>query len=785
MKQDLNRITGAIVMLFALSALAAVSALLLRRRKAEPPVSVKAENRFEQTLHAVTDRDYEPFSYIGRNGSYAGLDVELIAEVANRLQMNLDFTLLDWTDAKRYFEDGGADVFLNMETDTVAKTPGMIATIPTAEKQYVVYGRRAVSSVAELYGTRIASLHQMPELGIDSDITYIDSYAEIFSALSRGEFDFAICPVQVGNVFVHKMNLSDIKPSCTVGHIYGAIALSASNEELCERINGVLADLWREGFMSHLERKWISRRYQNATMLGMLRSNPWILVVFAAMVLVTLFFAVSFVFQQKSRREREAYMERLKNNLATINKQSAELLEAKNKAEASSRAKTVFLSNMSHDIRTPMNAIIGYTSLARKNGATMDEIQGFLEKIDASSKYLLALINDVLEMSRIESGRLEVEEEPCDLNLIMDDMRDMFSAQMEAKNISYTVDASGLKNPHVLCNRTRLNRVLLNLIGNAYKFTEEGGKVYVSLFQTAIVDAHPAELVAQEGGVAQEAQDGGGKRVPDPKKQLLGHYELRVRDTGIGMSAEFAKKVFDAFERERTSTVSGIQGTGLGMAITKSIIDLMGGEISVHTEKGKGTEFVIKLCLKILHDTECGQKDGPAQAKSVPKESGGGQETEAPRTEQAQNSVEPRTPPAQEKTASAGGDDFSGTRLLLVDDMDVNRELATMILESRGFAVETATNGREAVEQVAKADAGYYSAVLMDIQMPVLDGYGAAKEIRALQDKAKAAVPIVAMTANAFEEDRQNAFKAGMNAHVAKPIDETQLFSVLSQVCRA
>jgi CheY-like chemotaxis protein/anti-sigma regulatory factor (Ser/Thr protein kinase) len=261
----------------------------------------------------------------------------------------------------------------------------------------------------------------------------------------------------------------------------------------------------------------------------------------------------------------------------------------------------------------------------------------------------------------------------------------------------------------------------LNLIGNAYKFTPEEGKITLSLRQT--------------GQVCQGSAP----------------YELRVSDNGIGMSKEFTEKVFDAFERERSSTVSGIQGTGLGMTITKSIVDLMGGEISVKSEKGKGTEFLLEFNFLVLEDDEfC-------------------------KISEAEHAAESQA--AQEK-----GVDFQGRRLLLVDDVEVNREIAAMILQEMGFEVETASNGKEALDKVSEAKAGYYDAVLMDIQMPEMDGYEATKRIRALADDEKAVVPIVAMTANAFEEDRKNAFAAGMNAHIAKPIDEAKLISVLEVV---
>ena len=387
------------------------------------------------------------------------------------------------------------------------------------------------------------------------------------------------------------------------------------------------------------------------------------------------------------------------------------------RAEENSRAKTVFLSNMSHDIRTPMNAILGYTNLARRDGTNEAEMREYLDKIDSSGHHLLALINDVLEMSRIESGKMELEPVPVDLKKAFSEVRDMFSTQMKEKDISFTVDTSSVKRNRVLCDKNRLNRVLLNLLSNAYKFTPEGGSISVAVWEV------------------------------ETGEENRGSYEIRVADSGIGMTPEFAARVFEAFERERTSTVSGIQGTGLGMAITKSIVDKMGGEIEVSSAPGMGTEFIVRLRLELLPDDE--------------SEGGDSDETEE------------RAPV-----------DFTGMHLLLVEDNEINREIATMILEESGFTLDTAVNGAEAVKKVTSSRPGDYAAVLMDIQMPKMNGYEATRAIRALADPQLANVPIIAMTANAFSEDVKAAEDAGMDGHIAKPLDITGMMNTLSDVLR-
>ena len=389
------------------------------------------------------------------------------------------------------------------------------------------------------------------------------------------------------------------------------------------------------------------------------------------------------------------------------------------RAVESSLAKSQFLFNMSHDIRTPMNAIIGYTNLAQKED-NLAAVRAYLEKINGSSQHLLALINDILEMSRIESGRIELEFVPVDLTAVFDGMRDLFSEQMKQKDMQFSVHTSQVQHRYVWCDRKNLNRVLLNILSNAYKFTPEGGTITASLFES-----------------------GSGEHG-------YGFYEMRVQDNGIGMSREFADRMFDAFERERTSTVSGIEGTGLGMSITKSIIDLMGGTIEVMTAPGSGTEIIIRLKLKLAEESD------------IP-------ESERGTGEAAQD-------PGEREV------DFSTKRLLLVEDNMINLEIAHMILTQAGFAVEAAENGKQAVDLVASSAPGYYDAILMDIQMPDMDGYEATAAIRAMKEQGHAGIPILAMTANAFKEDVEASRAAGMQAHIAKPIDVNTLMNTLRSV---
>lgn len=703
-----------------------------------PKVEIQPLNNFKKTLHVVTDIDYAPYSYVDEQGNYQGYDVELMNEIANRLQMNLDLSLIDWNDANKIFLGGGADIIMNMESDLIINNPAIIATLPTTEKQYVVYGRKNISSVAELYGRRVASLHQMPGLGLDDEISYVHSYRKIFKGLQSGEYEFAICPIQVGGAFVEQFNLKDVFPSYAVQHVYGTLAMHPEDTQLRVKLNAVLIQMQQEGRLDALTKKWIINRYENITLEEMVTSRPWLVALLLGSALfVTLLLGYTFL-QVRYMRSQEEYTRRLQENYETIKqqgdelkRQQAQLIAAKERAEEGSRAKSQFLSNMSHDIRTPMNAIVGYLNLAKelhhvcencpsyKNSpcpdGIPDKIYDFMNKIDASSQHLLSLINDVLEMSRIESGKMELELAPANLVTTLDEVYDMFATQMAGKNISFSVDSSNVKDRFVVCDKNRLNRILLNLLSNAFKFTPEGGKISVTLNQLG------------------NTNDGGD-------------YELRVKDSGIGMTPEFAAKVFEAFERERTSTVSRIQGTGLGMSITKSFVEMMGGTIRVETELNKGTEFIIRVNFKLsdeLHDV------------------------------------------AAENKQVAGHIDFAGKKLLLVDDIEVNREIAKMLLESEGFIVDTAADGADAVKKVSAAKAGDFDLILMDIQMPIMDGYEATKKIRALADPKLANLPIIAMTANAFSEDVKAALNAGMNAHIAKPIDIPKMLETLAKILPA
>lgn len=418
------------------------------------------------------------------------------------------------------------------------------------------------------------------------------------------------------------------------------------------------------------------------------------------------------------------------------------LEEAAHAAEAANRAKSTFLSNISHDIRTPMNAISGFTTLAIRSMDQKEKVRDYLAKIQVSGDHLMSLINDVLDMSRIESGRIHLEESEVKLPEVLRELETITSGHVQAKQLKLSVDAGEIANETVCCDKTRLNQILLNLLSNAIKFTPVGGRISVRLRQLPGTQENKTVC-----GIAV--------------------YEFRVKDNGIGMSPEFIKKIFDPFERERTSTVSRVPGTGLGMSISKNLVEMMGGTIEVQSEQGKGTEFMIRIPMRVCSGEK--SADHCSGEKRMDHDFG------RPSADRVEETFSPMT----------AGNDFSGRHVLLVEDNELNREIATAILREYGFEVDIAENGAIAVEKVQSAAPDTYDIVLMDVLMPVMDGYEATRRIRALEDPARAKIRILAMIANAFEEDRKAAFAVGMDGFLSKPIDIDELWKTLRRLLQS
>lgn len=386
------------------------------------------------------------------------------------------------------------------------------------------------------------------------------------------------------------------------------------------------------------------------------------------------------------------------------------LTQALSSVREASKAKTTFLFNMSHDIRTPMNAVMGFTAMAKKHIDDRETVKRYLDKIDIAGKQLLSLVNQVLEMSRIESGKIILNEQKCDLENIIKAISTTYGTHAETKGILFTATITNIEHKNVIIDGDRVNQIAANIIGNAIKYTPENGTIMCTFDE---------QKCDREG---------------------YGLYSLTVEDSGIGMSSEFLKHIYDEFSRESSTTVSRIQGTGLGMTIVKKLTDLMEGSINIESQKGQGTKITVFLPMKWNNDFK----------------------TKA--TEQKKVSSIPLT----------------GMKVLLVEDNEMNREIAEEILTEQGLVVDTATDGDFAVDKIRKSAPGEYELILMDVQMPRMNGYEATKQIRKLKDRKKSRIPIIAMTANAFEEDRKNALAAGMDGHLAKPIDIQKLIQTLT-----
>ena len=571
--------------------------------------------------------------------------------------------------------------------------------------------------------------------------------------------------------------------------------------------------------------------------------------VLTALVCYILLVSVLQMLRRRSVQEMEQQKKEQEKKYQTqLEEQNRKLEIALQHEGAANRAKREFLFNMSHDIRTPMNAIIGFTSLAATHIDNREQVLDYLKKISTSSQHLLSLINDVLDMSRIESGKVKIEEKAVHLPDLVHDVRSIIQPNVAAKRLSLFIDTMDIEDEDIITDPLRLNQILLNILSNAIKFTPTGGMISIR--------------IAQKNGA--------------PKGCVC--YEFRIKDNGIGMSEEFQKHIFEEFSREESSTVSGIQGTGLGMSITKNIVDLMGGTIAIESEPGKGSEFIVDLCFarseQKVEQRQLPQLEGLralvadddtdtclsvstmlSKIGMRPEWTISGKEavirtkyaveqgdafsvyiidwlipdmngieivrqirkvignrcpiiiltaydwadiedearaagvtafcekplflSELRRVLAEPFRAEPASEPAQPTAA-----DLKGKKLLLVEDNELNREIALEILKEAGFVVDTAEDGAVAVRKIKQAAPGQYDLILMDIQMPNLDGYEATRQIRALPDAEKASIPIFAMTANAFEEDRQNALAAGMNGHIAKPLDVPHLLRVLADALK-
>ena len=670
------------------------------------------------------------------------------------------------------------------------------------------------------------------------EIVDCDTQEDAARLVKDGQADCFVTGISSENKYSKKYSFYSVP---LVNPVRSCFAVNSGNRSLLSILNKTIKAMPVNMLAGALAMYKSSAR--KVTLSDFIKDNFFKVMLISSIAVAVVLLTILMLLQKA--RKAEAAARKAASDTQELN---AKLQVAVEKAESANRAKSTFLSNMSHDIRTPMNAIIGFTTLALSNIDDTDRVKDYLGKTLASSNHLLSLINDVLDMSRIESGKIHLEEVEVNLSDVLHDLKTIVSGQIFAKQLELYMDVMDVTDEDVYCDKTRLNQILLNLLSNAIKFTPAGGTVSVRVRQLA------------------------------GKVRGCGQYEFRIKDNGIGMSQEFAQKIFEPFERERTPTVSRIQGTGLGMAITKNIVDMMGGTIEVQTAQGKGTEFTVcvpmraqteqrpvekiteleglkalvvdddfntcdsvtKMLVKVgmraewtlsgkeavlrarqsiemsdvyhayiidwrlpdmngievtrqirsLHDdtpiiilTAYDWSDIEVEAKAAgvtafcakPMFMSDLRETLMSALGQKPADAVQRLLP--EKNA-----DFKGKHILLVEDNELNREIAQEILQEYGFLVDTAENGAVAVEKVSTAAPGSYDLVLMDVQMPIMDGYTATRKIRALDDPARAKLPILAMTANAFDEDRRNALESGMNGFLSKPIVIDDLVQELRKI---
>ena len=670
------------------------------------------------------------------------------------------------------------------------------------------------------------------------EIVDCDTQEDAARLVKDGQADCFVTGISSENKYSKKYSFYSVP---LVNPVRSCFAVNSGNRSLLSILNKTIKAMPVNMLAGALAMYKSSAR--KVTLSDFIKDNFFKVMLISSIAVAVVLLTILMLLQKA--RKAEAAARKAASDTQELN---AKLQVAVEKAESANRAKSTFLSNMSHDIRTPMNAIIGFTTLALSNIDDTDRVKDYLGKTLASSNHLLSLINDVLDMSRIESGKIHLEEVEVNLSDVLHDLKTIVSGQIYAKQLELYMDVMDVTDEDVYCDKTRLNQILLNLLSNAIKFTPAGGTVSVRVRQLA------------------------------GKVHGCGQYEFRIKDNGIGMSQEFAQKIFEPFERERTSTVSRIQGTGLGMAITKNIVDMMGGTIEVQTAQGKGTEFTVcvpmraqteqrpvekiteleglkalvvdddfntcdsvtKMLVKVgmraewtlsgkeavlrarqsiemsdvyhayiidwrlpdmngievtrqirsLHDdtpiiilTAYDWSDIEVEAKAAgvtafcakPMFMSDLRETLMSALGQKPADAVQRLLP--EKNA-----DFKGKHILLVEDNELNREIAQEILREYGFLVDSAENGAVAVEKVSTAAPGSYDLLLMDVQMPIMDGYTATRKIRALDDPARAKLPILAMTANAFDEDRRNALESGMNGFLSKPIVIDDLVQELHKI---
>ena len=660
--------------------------------------------------------DRAPLSYV-EDGKLKGILPDLFAKIMQKADIPYTIKLpKDKADYEKMCLDGSVDVIMDWRHDNIplAEERDYALSKKYLDTRIVLLKRNTLKEQPHTFAvertTRLSNVEE--KLVGDANVFLTNNVDESVRAVAYGKADATYLYYYMALYYLNQGSYKNLvyeildNPGPDM-HI--AFTAGVSHE-----LSGIISKCISQ--ISNEERTQIINKYttfqpQNMDFVTYIAYNPQMTLLFFVFILaISLGFLLMYMRLHEKKRllaQEQAY--------AVKQEQLAEAAQAANKS------KTSFLFNMSHDIRTPMNAIIGFANLAQNAKCSTEQMHSYLSKILVASQHLLSLINDILEMSRIESGKITLEPAPTSWSEMLQELQTIMQEQIESKKQSFTISIAPLTHDYVMIDKLRMEQVLVNLVSNASKYTPERGSIRVELAQ------YPAAK---------------------PNHAL---YKISVIDNGMGMSEDFVKKIFSPFERANNSTVSKIQGTGLGMSITKSIVDLANGTIDVKSKLGEGTEIIVAVTLCLCTDAETAARN----AKQLDKQQ-----------------------------AQAEQPDFKGKRLLVVEDNKLNREITVTILEQTGIITEQAEDGSVAVKMVQEAAPGYYDLILMDIQMPIMDGYEATKQIRALPDKRLAQLPIIAVSANAFEEDKKASLAAGMDGHIAKPINVPDLFALMQKLIK-
>ena len=660
--------------------------------------------------------DRAPLSYV-ENGKLKGILPDLFDKIMQKAGIPYTIRLpKDKADYEKMCLDGSVDVIMDWRHDNIplAEERDYALSKKYLDTRIVLLKRNTLKGQPHTFAventTRLSNVED--KLVDDANVFLTNNVDESIRAVAYGKADATYLYYYMALYYLNQGSYKNLvyeildNPGPDV-HIAFTTGV---NHELSGIISKCISQISNEE-RTQIINKYTTFQPQNMDFVTYIAYNPQMTLLFFVFILaISLGFLLMYMRLHEKKRllaQEQAY--------AVKQEQLAEAAQAANKS------KTSFLFNMSHDIRTPMNAIIGFANLAQNAKCSTEQMHSYLSKILVASQHLLSLINDILEMSRIESGKITLEPAPTSWNEMLQELQTIMQEQIESKKQSFTISIAPLTHDYVMIDKLRMEQVLVNLVSNASKYTPERGSIRVELAQ------YPAAK-------------------PD-----CALYKISVIDNGMGMSEDFVKKIFSPFERANNSTVSKIQGTGLGMNITKSIVDLANGTIDVKSKLGEGTEIIVAVTLCLCTDAETAARN----AKQLDKQQ-----------------------------AQAEQPDFKGKRLLVVEDNKLNREITVTILEQTGIITEQAEDGSVAVKMVQEAAPGYYDLILMDIQMPIMDGYEATKQIRALPDKRLAQLPIIAVSANAFEEDKKASLAAGMDGHIAKPINVPDLFALMQKLIK-